>query len=43
MKCIKKHGEIKRIKDEQANEMVGQKGWGYCPKREWKELRKKKG
>jgi hypothetical protein len=43
MKCVKKHGEIKRVSDDQAFEMVKQKGWEYCPKHEWKEQRKKKG
>ena len=41
MKCVKKHGEIKRVSDDQAGEMV-EKGWSYCPKHEWKETRKKK-
>jgi hypothetical protein len=42
MKCIKKHGKIKRVSDEQALVMVPEKGWEYCPKREWKEQQKKK-
>jgi len=42
MKCIKKHGEIKRVADSQAAEMI-KKGWVYCPKHQWKQLRKKKG
>lgn len=41
MKCIKKHGEIKRVSDDQAHQMVAEKGWNYCPKSEWKALRKK--
>ena len=41
MKCVKKHGEIKRVKDEVALEMVHEKGWEYCPKHEWKEQRGK--
>jgi len=36
MKCIKKHGEVKRVTNKEAEEMV-KKGWEYCPKREWKE------
>ena len=37
MKCIK-HGEkIKRVENDQAFEMVHDKGWKYCPKTEWKE------
>ena len=41
MKCIKKHGEILRVKNELAEEMVNEKEWEYCPKREWKEQRDK--
>jgi len=37
MKCIKKHGEIKRVSDSEAHEMVSNKEWNYCPKKEWKE------
>jgi hypothetical protein len=36
MKCIKKHGEIKRIEDSKADKMVAEEGWSYCPKSEWK-------
>ena len=42
MKCIKKHEEIKRVKDDQARKMVAEKGWEYCPKHELKEKMKKK-
>lgn len=36
MKCIKnKNGEIKRVKDEVADELV-KKGWVYVPKSEYK-------
>lgn len=42
MKCIKKHGKIKRVSDDQAFDMVKEKGWEYCPKREWKEQGKTK-
>ena len=42
MKCIKKHGEIKRVRDEEARTLVEEQGWKYCPKSEWKELRDKK-
>ena len=42
MKCIKKHGKIKRVSDDQASDMVSEKGWEYCPKHEWKEQRKEK-
>jgi len=41
MKCIKKHGEIRRVSDSQAVTLVKDNGWTYCPKKEWKELRKK--
>ena len=40
MKCIKKHGEIKRVNDNQAETMVKEEGWNYCPKSEWKALKK---
>jgi hypothetical protein len=39
MKTVKKAKVIKRVKDKQALELV-KKGWAYCPKAEWKELRK---
>jgi hypothetical protein len=42
MKCIKKHGEIKRVSDEKAEKLVNHNGWAYCPKHEWKEYRAKK-
>ena len=36
MKCIKnKSGDIRRVKDEVADEMVN-KGWVYVPKSEYK-------
>jgi hypothetical protein len=37
MKCIKnsKTGEIKRVDDSTANNMVG-KTWSFIPKSEWK-------
>ena len=37
MKCIKKGEQIKRVKDQEALEMVESEGWEYCPKSEWKE------
>lgn len=37
MKCVKKHGEIRRVKDELAKKLVEENGWKYCPKSEWKE------
>lgn len=43
MKCIKKHGKIKRVHDDQARVMVEEQGWDYCSKSEWKkEVRDKK-
>ena len=42
MKCIEKHGEkIKRVNDDNAMEMVKEKGWAYCPKSKWKVQRDK--
>ncbi len=41
MKCVKKHGEIKRLSNELAEKMVDGHGWEYCPKHEWKEQRDK--
>jgi len=35
MKCVKKDGEIKRVSNEKAAELV-EAGWEYCPKSEWK-------
>ena len=40
MKTVKKAKVIKRVNDKQALELV-KKGWKYCPKSEWKDLRKK--
>ena len=42
MKCIKnsKTGEIKRVDDSTANNMVG-KTWSFIPKSEWKAQFKK--
>jgi len=39
MKCIKnlKTGNIIRVEDKQAEQMVGQT-WKYVPKSEWKEV-----
>jgi len=37
MKCIKKHGVIKRIRNNKAILAVEEDGWEYCPKSEWKE------
>ncbi len=43
MKCIEKHGDIKRVKNEVAENMVDKKGWVYCPKSKWKEKVRIKG
>ena len=41
MKCIKnKEGEIRRVKEEEADLKVLQYGWVFVPKSEWKALRK---
>ena len=37
MKCIKsKDGEIRRVKEDEANLKVSQYGWSFVPKSEWK-------
>lgn len=43
MKCIKKHGKIKRVKDDVAHSLVMDDGWEYCPKSEWKKEVRDKG
>ncbi len=41
MKCIKsKEGEIRRVKEQEADLKVFQYGWVFVPKSEWKALRK---
>jgi len=40
MKTIKKNNQIKRVKDEDAMDMV-KRGWSYIPKSEWKANRVK--
>ena len=37
MKTIKKNKELKRVKDDIAEQMVRNEGWKYCPKSEWKD------
>ena len=37
MKTIKKNKKIQRAKDAEAENLVKNKGWKYCPKSEWKE------
>lgn len=37
MKCIKKHGVIKRVTNEKAEILVNEKDWKYWPKSKWKE------
>jgi len=41
MKCIKKNGEIRRVRDPLARIEVALEGWEYCPKSEWKETKNK--
>jgi hypothetical protein len=37
MKCIKnKEGEIRRVKEDEADVKVKQYGWNFVPKSEWK-------
>lgn len=37
MKCIKsKDGEIRRVKEVEADEKVSRYGWSFVPKSEWK-------
>lgn len=37
MKCIKnKEGEIRRVKEDEADLKVNQYGWNFVPKYEWK-------
>lgn len=33
--------EIKRVPDKKAFQMVSNKGWSFCPKKEWKAIRDK--
>ena len=41
MKCIiSNEGEIRRVKEEEADLKVLQYGWVFVPKSEWKALRK---
>jgi len=38
MKCVKNEkGDIKRVSDEFAGDLVDNKGWVYVGKSEWKE------
>ena len=39
MKCVKSGDQIKRVSDESAMELV-KHGWAYCPKSEYKSLKK---
>ena len=41
MKCIKKHGKIRRVSDELARKLVNTDKYKFCPKHEWKEQNKK--
>ncbi len=43
MKCVEKAnvGIIKRVSDSEAENLVYNKGWAYCPKWKWKEVKKK--
>ena len=38
MKCVKNSkGQVRRVSNEMAVQMVREDGWSYCWKREWKE------
>jgi hypothetical protein len=37
-KCIRKGDEVKRVKDDEAEEFI-KKGWKYIPKGEYKRLK----
>lgn len=39
MKCIKRDGEVRRVSNDEAMAKVAA-GWSYCPKAEWKALKK---
>jgi hypothetical protein len=41
MKTIKKNKKIQRSKDAEAENLVKNKGWKYCPKSEWRKVRDK--
>ena len=36
MKTVKKNKSIKRVSDKEAENLVKEKGWKYCPKSVWK-------
>jgi hypothetical protein len=36
MKTVKKNEEIKRVSDKTAEDLVANKGFSYCQKKEWK-------
>ena len=38
-KCVQKGDEVKRVRDEEAQELVDSQGWKYIPKSEWKRLK----
>jgi hypothetical protein len=42
MKCIKKDGKIKRVRDQEARKLVEDNGWIFIPKKEWKSSKIKK-
>ena len=37
MKTVKKNKSIMRVSDKDAENLIKEKGWKYCPKSEWKE------
>ena len=36
MKTMKMYGELRRVKEQDTTSMV-KAGWGFCPKKEWKD------
>jgi hypothetical protein len=36
MKCVSKDNEIKRVSNENAEDLVNNKGWSFCSKKCWK-------
>lgn len=41
MKCVKKKKIYKRVSDQEAESLVKNEGWKYCPKHEWRAFQRK--
>ena len=39
MKCVEKNGTIRRVSDDEAQEMVKNQGWSFCSKTKYKEFK----